>query len=84
MTTKTRADQVSGGIFLIGLALLFYPGRYTFDLDTDQETVGATLCESAKEVLEGMTSFLVRTQGIDRDAASGMASEMMSKLPAWQ
>ena len=26
MTTKTRAEQVSGGVFLIGLALLFMTG----------------------------------------------------------
>jgi len=40
--------------------------------------------KSRSEVLEGMTAFLVRTQGVDSSAAGKIASEMMGKLPAWQ
>ncbi|MCB9855756.1 MAG: zinc ribbon domain-containing protein [Phycisphaerales bacterium] len=40
--------------------------------------------KSQQEVLDGMTAFIVRTQGMDETAARAMASEMMGKLPAWQ
>ena len=40
--------------------------------------------KSKSEVQEGMTAFMVRTQGVDKDAAGAMVSEMMGKLPAWQ
>jgi hypothetical protein len=39
--------------------------------------------KSREEVLEGMTAFLVRTQGIDGQVARTMAANMMAKLPAW-
>lgn len=39
--------------------------------------------KSRTEVLEGMTSFMVRSQGIDESAARQMAEQMMKKLPAW-
>jgi hypothetical protein len=39
---------------------------------------------SYDEALEGMTQFMVRTQGIDEGVARGVAADMMSKLPAWQ
>lgn len=37
-----------------------------------------------EEVLEGMTAFLCRTQGIDDDAARAMARQTMATLPAWK
>ena len=36
------------------------------------------------EKLEGMTEFLVRTQGLDREAAHQTAKRSMAKLPAWK
>jgi hypothetical protein len=36
------------------------------------------------EQLDGMSAFMVRTQGMDASVARGMAADMMSKLPAWQ
>jgi hypothetical protein len=36
-----------------------------------------------EEVLNGMSAFLVRTQGIDDRVARTMAVNMMAKLPAW-
>ena len=36
------------------------------------------------EKLEGMTEFIVKTQGIDQEAARDAARGMMAKLPAWQ
>jgi hypothetical protein len=39
--------------------------------------------QSYEEKLSGMTEFVVRTQGIDKNAANKVAKEMMSKLPAW-
>jgi hypothetical protein len=40
--------------------------------------------QSYDEKLEGMTQFIVRTQGLDPDAAKNAAKGMMAKLPAWQ
>jgi hypothetical protein len=40
--------------------------------------------QSYDEKLEGMTEFLVRTQGIDREAAKQTAKRSMAKLPAWK
>ena len=40
--------------------------------------------KSYDEVLTGMTAFLVRTQGIDQDAARKTATGMMAELPAWK
>ncbi len=36
------------------------------------------------EKLEGTTEFLIRTQGLDRQAARQMAIRTLSKLPAWK
>ncbi len=40
--------------------------------------------KSRHEVLEGMSAFIVRTQGIDLSAARRVAEDAMSKLPAWR
>ena len=40
--------------------------------------------QSYEEKLEGMTDFMVRTQGLDRDAAHQMAERSLAKLPAWK
>ncbi len=40
--------------------------------------------QSYDEKLEGMTEFIVRTQGLDQAAAREAARGMMAKLPAWQ
>ncbi|SHH55587.1 Putative zinc ribbon domain-containing protein [Sporobacter termitidis DSM 10068] len=40
--------------------------------------------QSYPEKLEGMTEFLVRTQGLDHGAAHETAVRLMSKLPAWK
>ncbi|MEX1376327.1 MAG: zinc ribbon domain-containing protein [Eubacteriales bacterium] len=37
-----------------------------------------------EEKLEGMTSFIVNTQGIDASAARSTAMAMMANLPAWK
>lgn len=59
-----------------GSTLLFYPGRYTFDLDTDQETVGGTLCESAKEVLRQEGRLIPRlfrdNDGVELEGSVGV------------
>ena len=39
--------------------------------------------KSYDEVLDGMTTFMVRTQGIDEAAARQMAGQAMKNLPAW-
>ena len=36
-----------------------------------------------EEVLEGMSEFLIRSQGIDRAVAIKLAAETMASLPAW-
>ena len=36
------------------------------------------------DVLDGMTNFLTRTQGLDEQVARGAAVEMMAKQPAWR
>jgi hypothetical protein len=36
-----------------------------------------------EEAREGMTAFMVRSQGIDEAAARKAVDEMMAKLPAW-
>ena len=36
------------------------------------------------EVLEGMTRFLVTTQGFDETVARETAREMLSRMPAWR
>ncbi len=40
--------------------------------------------QSYKEKLEGMTGFIIKTQGLDKEAAKNAAKGMMAKLPAWQ
>ena len=40
--------------------------------------------QSYEEKLEGMTDFIIKTQGLDKEAARNAARGMMSKLPAWQ
>ncbi len=37
-----------------------------------------------EEALEGMTNFMVSTQGIDPQAARAAAKDAMAKLPAWK
>jgi len=39
---------------------------------------------SFDEKKESLTLFIIRTQGLDREAAEGAALSMMKKLPAWQ
>lgn len=39
---------------------------------------------SFEEKLEGMTNFIVKTQGLDKGAAKNAAESMMKKLPAWK
>lgn len=39
--------------------------------------------QSYPEKLDGTTEFLVRTQGLDKDAAREAAIRIMAKLPAW-
>ncbi|MDQ0359370.1 zinc ribbon domain-containing protein [Breznakia pachnodae] len=36
------------------------------------------------ERLDGMTSFIIKTQGLDHEVAQSVAKDMMSKLPAWK
>lgn len=40
--------------------------------------------QSYDEKLDGMTGFIVKTQGLDQAAARNAAKGMMAKLPAWQ
>ena len=40
--------------------------------------------QSYPEKLEGTTEFLIRTQGLDKDAAREMAIRTLAKLPAWR
>jgi hypothetical protein len=40
--------------------------------------------QSYDEKLEGMAEFIVRSQGLDREAAKRTAARMMAALPAWQ
>jgi hypothetical protein len=40
--------------------------------------------QSYEEKLEGMTKFIIKTQGFDAKVARNAALEMMAKLPAWQ
>ena len=39
--------------------------------------------QSYEEKMEGMSDFMVRTQGLDREAARQMAERTLAKLPAW-
>lgn len=40
--------------------------------------------ESYDEKLKSMTSFIVKTQGLDEKVAENAAKSMMAKLPAWK
>lgn len=40
--------------------------------------------QSYEEKLGSMTDFIVRTQGLDEQAANTMAKDMLSRLPAWK
>jgi len=40
--------------------------------------------QSFEEKKAGMTEFIIRTQGFDRQAAAAAAEDMMRRLPAWQ
>ncbi|MDD3909859.1 zinc ribbon domain-containing protein [Syntrophomonas wolfei] len=39
---------------------------------------------SYEEKLNGLTAFIIRTQGLDEQAACSAAQSMMAKLPAWK
>ncbi len=39
---------------------------------------------SYDEALEGMTMFMMKTQGFEKVAATKAVKEMMAKLPAWK
>jgi hypothetical protein len=40
--------------------------------------------QSYDEKLVGITEFIIKTQGFDKNVARDAAREMMAKLPAWQ
>jgi hypothetical protein len=40
--------------------------------------------QNYEEKLEGLTGFIVNTQGLDSGMARKAAAQMMAKLPAWQ
>lgn len=40
--------------------------------------------QSYEEKLDSLTSFLIRTQGLDKQVAVNTARSMMAKLPAWK
>jgi hypothetical protein len=40
--------------------------------------------QTYEEKLESLSSFMVRTQGFDKQVAIDAARNMMSRLPAWQ
>lgn len=40
--------------------------------------------QSYDEKLASMTAFIVKTQGLDEQAAKAAARNMMAKLPAWK
>jgi len=40
--------------------------------------------QSYEEKLNGMSAFIIRTQGLDEKTARSAAKNMMSKLPAWK
>ncbi|MBE6906901.1 MAG: AraC family transcriptional regulator [Ruminococcaceae bacterium] len=40
--------------------------------------------QSYPEKVEGTTEFLIRTQGLDKEAAHEMAIRTLAKLPAWK
>lgn len=40
--------------------------------------------KSWEEAVEGMTAFLVESQGLDKKVARDMAETNLAKLPAWK
>jgi hypothetical protein len=61
-----------------------YPGGNTqLDYCVHCARPDGSMC-SYDEALEGMTQFMVRTQGLDESVTRGVAADMMAKLPAWQ
>lgn len=40
--------------------------------------------QSYEEKLEGTTRFLIKTQGLEENAARAAAEHLLAKLPAWQ
>ncbi|HOO96746.1 MAG TPA: zinc ribbon domain-containing protein [Caldisericia bacterium] len=40
--------------------------------------------KSWDEAVEGMTGFLVSSQGLDKEVAKEMAEKNLAKLPAWK
>ena len=40
--------------------------------------------QSFEEKKENMTNFIIKTQGLAREAAEGAALSMMKKLPVWE
>ena len=40
--------------------------------------------QSFDEKRESLVGFIIKTQGLDKDAAAQAAEGMMKKLPAWQ
>ena len=40
--------------------------------------------QSYPEKLAGTAEFLIRTQGLDQEAAAALAKRTLAKLPAWQ
>lgn len=40
--------------------------------------------KSYDEVLEGITGYLMRSEGLEEDAAREKAKGMMARLPAWK
>jgi hypothetical protein len=40
--------------------------------------------QSYEEKHQGMTAFIIKTQGLDEKTARSTAQNMMAKLPAWK
>jgi hypothetical protein len=40
--------------------------------------------QSYNEKRQGLTAFIIKTQGLDASAAKAAAEAMMAKLPAWK
>lgn len=40
--------------------------------------------QSYEEKLDGLTGFIIKTQGLDANAARNAARDMMAQLPAWK
>jgi hypothetical protein len=42
------------------------------------------ILKNYEDTLNGMTNFVVQTQGLDRSQAEKAAKEHMAKMPAWK